>query len=84
MPRRASEEMSQRSVRLPTRLWARIEAHAAKLSAMTGGAVRVSLNDAIKDLVLRHLPPGQDEGDKGEAPSSPSKAAKTSAKRRKA
>lgn len=75
---------SRRSASVPTRLWARIEAHAAKLSAMAGGAVRVSLNDAIKDLVLRHLPPGQDENDGGEAPNSPSKAAKTSAKRRKA
>ena len=81
MARRSSEDMSQRSVRLPTRLWARIEAHAAKLSALAGGAVRVSVNDAIKDLVLRHLPPAEEEGEGGEVPNSPSKA-KTSAKRR--
>jgi hypothetical protein len=51
---------------------------------VTPEPTNISLNDAIKDLVLRHLPPDQDEDDGGEAPSSPSKAAKTSAKRRKA
>jgi hypothetical protein len=56
---------------------------AAAPEQRAGGAVRLSLNDAIKDLVLRDLPPSHDEDDGGEAPSSPSKTTKTRAKWRK-
>jgi hypothetical protein len=60
-----SDEMSQRSIRLPASLWARVEAHAAKLAAAAGGSVRVTVNAAVMDVLHRNLPPLEKESSQG-------------------
>jgi len=80
MAKTDDERMIQRSVALPPALWARVEAYAAKMSA-----VKISHSAAIRDALTRYFDsielPSQDEAS-GAGKASAKPTAKKGAKAR--
>ena len=56
MPR-PTDPMTQRSIRLPEKIWTRVRVHAEALSLASGGAFTFTDSDAIRDVLVKHLPP---------------------------